>query len=137
VFVFGLPARFEGYYPGYSAKLEQHHNYFTWAVLKAHTVNRAGEVLLQSEDPREPPKVVFHYFDEGTDGGSADLDAVVDGVQIARDVMRRAGDLVTEEISPGEGVKTRISCGSGYVTRPGGTMRRARARSGPPATRLP
>jgi choline dehydrogenase len=107
VFVFGLPARFEGYYPGYSAKLEQHHNYFTWAVLKAHTVNRAGEVLLQSEDPREPPKVVFHYFDEGTDGGSADLDAVVDGVQIARDVMRRAGDLVTEEISPGEGVKTR------------------------------
>ena len=55
LFVFGLPARFEGYYPGYSAELEQQHDYFTWAVLKAHTINRAGEVLLRSDDPREPP----------------------------------------------------------------------------------
>jgi choline dehydrogenase len=107
LFVFGLPARFEGYYPGYSAELEQHHDYFTWAVLKAHTINRAGEVLLSSDDPREPPYVVFHYFDEGTDTEGADIDAVVDGVQIARDVMRRADDLVAEEVSPGPSVRTR------------------------------
>jgi choline dehydrogenase len=112
LFIFGFPARFEGYYPGYSKKLEQHHDYFTWAVLKAHTENRAGEVRLRSADPREPPDVVFHYFDEGSDADGADIDAVVDGVQIARDVMRRAddlalGDLVAEELSPGPSVQTR------------------------------
>lgn len=107
LFVFGLPARFEGYFPGYSAELEQHHDYFTWAVLKAHTVNRAGEVRLRSDDPREPPHIVFHYFDEGTDTEGADLDAVAEGVRIARDVMRRAGDLVAEEVSPGPSVQSR------------------------------
>lgn len=107
LFVFGLPARFEGYYPGYSAELEQHHDYFTWAVLKAHTVNRAGEVRLRSDDPRDPPQIVFHYFDEGTDTEGADLDAVAEGMQIARDVMRRAGDLVAEEVSPGPSVQSR------------------------------
>ena len=106
LFVFGLPARFEGYYPGYSAELEQHHDYFTWAVLKAHTVNRAGQVLLRSDDPREPPDIVFHYFNEGTDTQNADLDAVVAGVGIARDVMWRAGDLVQEEVWPGPSVQT-------------------------------
>jgi choline dehydrogenase len=106
LFVFGLPARFEGYYPGYSAELEQHHDCFTWAVLKAHTVNRAGEVLLRSDDPREPPDIDFHYFDEGTDTEGADLDAVVEGVRIARDIMRRAGDLVADEMSPGPSVET-------------------------------
>jgi len=107
LFVFGLPARFEGYYPGYSAELEWQHDYFTWAILKAHTINRAGEVLLRSDDPREPPNIVFHYFDEGTDTEGADLDAVVDGVQLARDLMRRAGDLAAEEVWPGPSVQTR------------------------------
>ena len=83
LFVFGLPAKFEGYYPGYSAELEWHHDYFTWAVLKAHTINRAGTVTLRSDDPREPPDIDFHYFDEGTDTEGADLEAVVDGVQLA------------------------------------------------------
>jgi choline dehydrogenase len=105
LFIFGLPAKFEGYYPGYSAELEWHHDYFTWAVLKAHTINRAGKVQLRSDDPREPPSINFHYFDEGTDAEGADLDAVVDGVQIARDLMQRAG-LDAEEVSPGPSVKT-------------------------------
>jgi choline dehydrogenase len=106
LFVFGLPARFTGYYPGYSHDLGQHHDYFTWAVLKAHTVNRAGEVLLRSDDPRDPPAVVFHYFDEGDDSEGRDLDAVVAGIRVARDVMRQAGPLVAEEVSPGPAVQT-------------------------------
>jgi choline dehydrogenase len=106
LFIFGTLARFEGYYPGYSAELDQQHDYFTWAVLKAHTANRAGEVLLRSSDPREPPHIVFRYFDEGTDTEGGDLEAVVDGVRIARDIMRRAGDLVAEEVSPGPSVRT-------------------------------
>jgi choline dehydrogenase len=107
LFVFGLPARFEGYYPGYSTNLEQHRNYFTWAVLKAHTENRAGEVRLRSDDPREPPEIVFHYFDEGSDAKGDDLDAVVEGVYIARDIMQRSKHIVAEEISPGPSVQTR------------------------------
>ena len=106
LFVFGLPARFTGYYPGYSADLEQHHDYFTWAVLKAHTSNRAGEVLLRSADPRDPPRIDFHYFGEGDDTTGADLDAVVAGVRAARDIMSRAGDLMAEEVSPGPAVQT-------------------------------
>ena len=106
LFVFGLPARFTGYYPGYSADLEQHHDYFTWAVLKAHTSNRAGEVLLRSADPRDPPRIDFHYFGEGDDTTGADLDAVVAGVRVARDIMSRAGDLMAEEVSPGPAVQT-------------------------------
>ena len=106
LFVFGLPARFTGYYPGYSADLEQHHDYFTWAVLKAHTNNRAGEVLLASADPRDPPRIDFHYFGEGDDTAGADLDAVVAGVRVARDIMGRAGDLVAAEVSPGPAMQT-------------------------------
>ncbi len=30
-------------------------DYLTWAILKGHTGNRAGEVTLRSSDPREPP----------------------------------------------------------------------------------
>ena len=40
---------------------------FTWAILNAHTVNRAGSVLLRSADPRDPPDIRFRYFDEGDD----------------------------------------------------------------------
>ena len=42
-------------------------NYLSWAVLKAHTENRAGTVELASADPRDPPKIDFHYFEEGSD----------------------------------------------------------------------
>jgi choline dehydrogenase len=107
LFVFGLPAKFEGYKPGYSERLEQHHNYFTWAVLKAHTDNRAGEVKLHSADPRDAPAVVFHYFGEGTPDQGADLDAVVDGVQLARKAMRWARPWVDKEVSPGPERQTR------------------------------
>jgi choline dehydrogenase len=106
LFVFGFPAQFTGYYPDYSDDLEQHHNIFTWAVLKAHTINRAGEVLLRSADPRDTPHIVFRYFDEGDDRAGEDLTAVVEGVQIARDIMRRAGDIVNREIMPGSRVRT-------------------------------
>jgi choline dehydrogenase len=106
LFLFGLPARFTGYYPGYSGDLEQHHNIFTWAVLKAHTINRAGEVLLRSADPRDTPHIVFRYFDEGNDQAGEDLAAVVEGVQAARDIMDRARELVRREILPGRDVQT-------------------------------
>jgi choline dehydrogenase len=101
LFVFGFPGDFRGYYPGYSTKLAQHKDRFTWAVLKAHTRNTAGSVELRSADPRDTPDIDFRYFDEGSDREGVDLDAVARGVQFARDLNRRMGGLVSEEELPG------------------------------------
>jgi choline dehydrogenase len=107
LFVFGLPAHFTGYYPGYSTRLAQQSDVFTWAVLKAHTVNRAGRVLLRSADARDTPDIRFRYFEEGSDAAGADLDAVVTGVELARSMMARLGRDVVEELMPGPSVTTR------------------------------
>ena len=67
LFCLSLLARFEGYFPGYSKLISGHQDYLTWIVLKAHTENNSGSVTLQSGDPREPPRINFRYFDEGSD----------------------------------------------------------------------
>jgi len=105
LFIFGLLGHFEGYFPGYSKALVKDRDFFTWAILKAHTNNTAGRVTLRSSDPRDMPEINFHYFDEGTDG-ERDLAAVVEGLETARRITRRCGDLITEEILPGADVRT-------------------------------
>ncbi len=104
LFVFGFPGYFKGYYPGYSAAASQYKNYFTWAVLKAHTANTAGSVEVRSNDPRQTPAINFRYFAEGNDAGGNDLKAVVDGVQFARRLNYRARDAIANEILPGPAV---------------------------------
>jgi choline dehydrogenase len=106
LFVFGLPAAFKGYYPGYSADLERGRRLFTWAILKAHTRNTAGRVTLRSADPREPPLVSFRYFDEGSDRDGEDLDSLVVGVEFVRRLLAHAGDTVVREVLPGPDVST-------------------------------
>jgi len=105
LFIFGLPARFEGYYPGYSADLARQRDVFTWAILKAHTTNTAGSVTLRSRDPRETPRIDFRYFDEGSPGGDDDLDAVVWGVEFVRRMAHRSG-MDAAELVPGGSVGT-------------------------------
>jgi len=105
---FALLGYFKGYEPGYSANFAQKLNYLTWAVLKGHTVNRGGEVLLRSKDPLDMPYVNFHYFEEGTDAKGQDLQAVVDGVKFVRKMTQslvNQGLIVKEEL-PGKGVDT-------------------------------
>jgi choline dehydrogenase len=104
--VFGLPAAFTGYYPGYSADLAQQSCMFTWAVLKAHTVNRAGTVRLRSTDPRDTPDIRFRYFDEGDDTEQQDIDAVVTGIRAARSIMRCLEDDVEAELVPGDAAQS-------------------------------
>ena len=84
LFCFGLVGNFHGYYPGYSKLFAEQHDRLTWAVLKAHTLNRAGEVTLKSADPLVAPDINFRYFNEGTDKAGVDLDAVVEGVRFVR-----------------------------------------------------
>jgi choline dehydrogenase-like flavoprotein len=108
LYCFGLLAKFEGYYPGYSKAIAERLDYFTWAILKAHTGNRAGEVTLRSPDPREPPHVTFRYFGEGGDEAREDLDSVVAGIKLVRRInagLRQSG-LIAEEELPGDHVQS-------------------------------
>lgn len=107
LFIFGLPANFTGYFPGYSKGLSQDKRHFTWAILKAHTRNRAGTVRLRSADPRDVPEIDFHYFDEGSGDADADLEAMADGVQFVRRLMEGSSEYLAEEVAPGPEVASR------------------------------
>jgi choline dehydrogenase len=107
LFIFGLPGYFKGYFPKYSEEVARERNRFTWAILKAHTLNTAGKVTLKSDDPRDVPYVNFRYFDEGNDASGDDLEAVVEGVEFVRRMMSRAREVIERELVPGESVNTR------------------------------
>jgi len=107
LFIFGLVGYFKGYYPRYSEDVARRKNYFTWAILKAHTQNSAGRVLLRSGDPRDTPLINFHYFDEGIDKSGEDLESVVEGVEHVRALNASMSDYITREIVPGPAVRTR------------------------------
>ena len=70
-------------------------------MLKGHTRNRAGTVTLRSADPLDTPAINFNYF---TDGGDADLNAVVEGIRFVRRVTRtlRERGVVAREELPGD-----------------------------------
>jgi choline dehydrogenase-like flavoprotein len=93
---------FQGYYPSYSQAFPNKLNYLTWVVLKAHTRNRAGEVTLRSADPRDPPLIDFHYFEEG---GDEDLEAVLDGIRFVRKLTAGLRSQMVEEV-PGDSVES-------------------------------
>jgi choline dehydrogenase len=108
LFCMALLARFKGYFPGYARDIAEHHDYLTWAILKAHTNNRAGEVTLRSADPRDTPLVNFHYFEEGSDATGEDLQAVVTALRFVRTMTARlkACGMIAEEEQPGENVQS-------------------------------
>ncbi|KAJ5601101.1 hypothetical protein N7510_010635 [Penicillium lagena] len=103
VFVFGGPVNFRGYFPGYSINITAHHDVWSWAILKSHPRNTAGKVSLRSADPLDLPHIVFNYFDTGSGDYSADLEALYEAVELARDAIARQL-LPVEEILPGAGV---------------------------------
>jgi choline dehydrogenase len=108
LFCFALLGLFKGYFPGYSRLFATNLNYLTWAVLKAHTQNRAGEVTLRSNDPLDVPDVNFHYFEEGSDTGGEDLDSVVDGIRFVRRLTANLIEkgVIAEEELPGKAVQS-------------------------------
>jgi choline dehydrogenase len=85
--VFMLGGKFEGYSPNYSHSAVSD-NTVSWAVLKGHNQNTAGELTLKSESPTDTPKICFNYFDEGSPGSEQDLQGVVEGVNLIRDKLR-------------------------------------------------
>jgi choline dehydrogenase-like flavoprotein len=103
LFFMALLARFEGYSPGFSKLIGGPGQFLTWAILKAHTENRAGTVRLRSADPLDTPLVNFHYFEEGSDRTAQDLAAVVAGIRFVRRLTAPliASGLIAEELAPG------------------------------------
>ncbi|KAF7961058.1 hypothetical protein EAE96_000725 [Botrytis aclada] len=95
----GVPAYFNGYFPGYSVHALAKRNIWTWLTLKAHSRNNAGTVNLRSADPRDTPEIVFNYFDTGV-GGDEDLQAVYEGMKF--------GIKAFENLIPLDGSFTRI-----------------------------
>jgi choline dehydrogenase len=108
LFCFALLGKFRGYFPGYSKLIKEHLNYLTWAVLKAHTINRAGEVRLVSTDPRDRPYINFRYFEEGSDQEGTDLDAVVAGIRFVRSLTAPLIEqgIIAEEELPGKALQS-------------------------------
>jgi choline dehydrogenase len=106
LYCYALLAKFGGYSPGYSQLLPEHPNYLTWIVLKGHTNNTAGSVTLRTADPRDPPRINFRYFEEGSDATGDDLGAAVEGLKLARRLAKRLKDqgLIAEEELPGDAV---------------------------------
>jgi choline dehydrogenase len=105
LYLFAIPSHFSGYRPGYSRHAREKDK-FTWVILKAHTRNNGGEVVLKSADPRDPPDINFRYFDEGSDKSNDDLDSVVAGIEFVRKMTRRTTTLLDERI-PGPAVQSR------------------------------
>ncbi|HWP90426.1 MAG TPA: GMC oxidoreductase, partial [Burkholderiales bacterium] len=108
IFCMALLARFEGYFNGFSKLISAHQDYLTWALLKAHTKNRAGAVTLRSADPLDTPQVNFKYFEDGSDAAGEDLQAVIAGIRFVRRMTAPliADGLIAEEKMPGSGVQT-------------------------------
>jgi choline dehydrogenase len=108
IFIMSLLASFTGYFPGYSRVVAEERNRLTWSILKAHTRNRAGTLMLRSPDPTVPPLIDFHYFDPTDDPEGDDLRAIVGAIRFARGLaatLLRSGTIVEEEV-PGAGFET-------------------------------
>ena len=108
LFNFCLTSDFLGYYPGYSDAIRTSKNKLTWAILKGHTENTAGEVNIRSTNPRETPDINFKYFNDGTDFNGKDMDALVKGMDNIRDLMEndKVTYLLNGEVWPGNDVYT-------------------------------
>ncbi|KAK2606323.1 hypothetical protein QQS21_003254 [Conoideocrella luteorostrata] len=106
-FIFGGPVNFRGYFPGYSINITDHHDAWTWAILKAHPRNNAGHITLQSADPLDVPNIVFNYFDTGSGDYGHDLQAISEAIAMARNALSQAKNTATKEVLPGPDVTSK------------------------------
>jgi choline dehydrogenase len=101
------PGPFRGYYPGWQNEVVNP-TQFSWLILKAHTQNSAGTVMLRSNDPRDTPLINMHYFDEGNDMTGTDMAGIANGLQLARQLNHRLGLSLSDELFPGPSVRSMV-----------------------------
>ncbi|KAF2021509.1 GMC oxidoreductase [Aaosphaeria arxii CBS 175.79] len=109
LFIAGAPAYFTGYYPGFSDFVLSDKRHWVWIVLKAHSRNAAGTVILRSSNPRETPVINFNNFGirESGDGANAqDVQALYEGMELGRQIYKNIIPLdgSFKEVWPGENV---------------------------------
>lgn len=97
----GLPIGYTGIYPGYSQQWSARR--WTWLVLKGHSTNNGGEISLRSANPHHTPHIRFNHFDEGAGQPEHDLDAMVEGIKLARSYLAHPdiAPLIQREVTPG------------------------------------
>ncbi|RFN47954.1 choline dehydrogenase [Fusarium flagelliforme] len=105
----GGPAKFTGYFHGYSREALADAKHWSWIILKAHSRNNAGTVTLKSKDPQDMPLINFNYYDTGVNAngeGDKDLQATYEGFQWGRKAFDKLipldGDF--DEVWPGRNV---------------------------------
>lgn len=113
IFAFGGPVNFRGYFPKYAVNATINHDFFSWAILKAHPRNTAGEVVLRSADPLDVPKITFNYFDTGSGDSSLDLQALYEAVELTRNAFASQSVNITEtlpgaDVTSEEDIKTYV-----------------------------
>jgi choline dehydrogenase len=93
LFIFGVPGSFTGYYTGWCLDaVAQPHDKWTWLLLKGHARFR-GRVTLNSNDPLDPPRIDFNYFErekngELTEDAKKDLQAMREGVRLVNKLLK-------------------------------------------------
>ena len=103
---FGFNGNFRGFYHPTRAPVTDP-DAFTWFTLSGHTNNTGGTVTLKSDKPRETPEINFNNFEDGNDAAGEDLEAILNGVKMARRLAAGGADGAAEgEISPGPDCKT-------------------------------
>jgi choline dehydrogenase len=103
IFAFGGPVNFRGYFPGYAVNATIEHDWFTWAILKAHPRNTAGSVTLRSANPFDVPDIVYNYFDTGNGDANLDIKAMTEAIALVRDAFDSQLVPITE-VLPGTDV---------------------------------
>lgn len=109
VMVYGGPANFPGFFPGWSElALHSDHRHWVWVSLRASTPNTAGTVSLRSADPRDTPIIAFNTFEGSEAAREQDLQASYEGVAWARRAM--------DTLIPLDGSFTETKPGRGNVS---------------------
>jgi choline dehydrogenase len=104
--IFGFTGTFRGYYHPTMVPPSEKAS-FTWFTLSGHTRNTGGTVTLKSPSPRDTPEINFNNFEDGNDSNGDDLNALLDGVKMARKLSALGADGSAEgEISPGRDCKS-------------------------------
>ncbi|MEW7290939.1 GMC oxidoreductase [Aquimarina sp. 2304DJ70-9] len=108
LFTFCVTTDFIGYYPGYSETIKTTRDKITWALLKGHTENTAGEVKIKSGDPRKTPNINFKNFTDAQDLDGSDMKALIKGVDNIRTIMksRHVRNIIEKETWPGSEVES-------------------------------
>ena len=116
IFCMALVEHFAGYFPGYSKVFAQSDDILTWAILKAHTQNRAGTVLLRSANPLDTPLINFHYFEEGDAASDEDMRAVIEAIRYVRKLAVPLAErgVIAQEQLPGAHLRDDAEL-AGYV----------------------